>query len=252
MSSFRKFNKTKTLPKGTRLATNGQVLTSTGIASFDELLGGGFPTGRVMLVKHDRYTSYGTLLLKYFIAQGVMFEQDICVVSMDASPDTIMQELMGVVPSKAPPAPPSEEKSTRAMGQMRDRMNIAWRYEHLPTINPTLGSQRTTTFCHTFDVTRKLDAEHLSKASIYLIGREQVKQNSMESVLELLHERISLAQYKDGKMLRIAIHMFASPFWRNREVRIAHVENIPILAHLANQNSRYQYCDYADYSCLSL
>jgi elongator complex protein 4 len=252
MSSFRKFNKTKTIPNGTRLATNGLVLTSTGIASFDELLGGGFPTGRVMLVKHDRYTSYGTLLLKYFIAQGVMFQHDICVVNLDASPDSIVQELMAVVPSKTPAEAPAEEKTTRAMGQMRDRMNIAWRYEHLPTINPTLGSQRTSTFCHTFDVTKKLDVEYLSKASIYLIGRDQTEQNSMDSILQLLNERIGLPQYKDGKVLRIAISMFASPLWKNREVMWIHVESIPVLARTSNQDSKYQYCDYAHHPCLSI
>lgn len=57
---------------GTRRSTNtSSILTSTGIASLDGILGGGVPLQTVMMVREDRLTGYARLMLKYWICQGL-------------------------------------------------------------------------------------------------------------------------------------------------------------------------------------
>lgn len=58
---------------GTRVsAYNSAVLLSLGIASLDDLFGGGLPVGALLLFEEDDGSSYARLLLKFWIAQGLV------------------------------------------------------------------------------------------------------------------------------------------------------------------------------------
>jgi elongator complex protein 4 len=136
--SFRRFA-SENQPVGTRISVhNGQTLTSSGVASLDELMGGGIPLGRILLLKQDNFSGYSNLLLKYFIAQGIALKHEISLVSLDNSPMELLSELMRVVePSISDNdeeyVPPIQRGVGRTLGSLRpnssEKMTIAWRYE---------------------------------------------------------------------------------------------------------------------------
>ncbi|KAG0379178.1 Elongator subunit elp4 [Mortierella sp. AD032] len=157
MSSFKKRvpSAQASLPAGCRLsAYNGQVLISTGVPSLDDILGGGLPVGTILLVQEDRQTSYGQLLLKYFLRQGIVAGDKCVVVSGDESPEAIVRSLMGIAGEESLESQIQQgvdnrddedeerrqrrKKAAAASGgaaddedSEQDRLTIAWRYSGL-------------------------------------------------------------------------------------------------------------------------
>ena len=182
--SFRRVNK-KQYPTGTRISTsNGQTLTSTGVASFDDMLGGGLPLGSVLLVKEDRFTKYAQLLLKYYLAQGVALGHECSLTHFDGAPEEMMNDLMGVVENKASTTVEEDDQDFvsgmvgvaggRVMGALRktdDRMKIAWRYQGLNTFSSAISSGTSTslrTYCHNFDLTKRIAPKLLESIRVSL------------------------------------------------------------------------------------
>ncbi|KAF9351767.1 Elongator subunit elp4 [Mortierella sp. AD094] len=159
MSSFKKRvpSAQTSLPAGCRLsAYNGQVLISTGVPSLDDILGGGLPVGTILLIQEDRQTSYGQLLLKYFMRQGIVAEDKCVVVSGDESPEAIVRSLMGIAGEESSSSQvqqgvdnndDDEDSGSRRRKKLggsgsgassvddedseQDRLKIAWRYSGL-------------------------------------------------------------------------------------------------------------------------
>ncbi|KAF9082250.1 Elongator subunit elp4 [Mortierella sp. AD031] len=157
MSSFKKRvpSAQASLPAGCRLsAYNGQVLISTGVPSLDDILGGGLPVGTILLIQEDRQTSYGQLLLKYFLRQGIVAGDKCVVVSGDESPESIVRSLMGIAGEESSESQVQQgvdnrddedeerrqrRKKTASSGgaagddedSEQDRLTIAWRYSGL-------------------------------------------------------------------------------------------------------------------------
>ncbi|KAJ3321474.1 hypothetical protein HDV06_004143 [Boothiomyces sp. JEL0866] len=242
MSGFRRTsNKVKHAPLGTRASThNGQILTSTGVASFDEILGGGIPLGRTILVKQDRYTGYSNLLMKYFIAEGVELSHDIIYITLDSNPEEFILDLPSTVENKAATeieedsdyVPSKQSIGLRNMGALRsierdkDKMSIAWRYQSLPKVSDSFSNSSKTmsTYCHTFDLTKQIDKSALAKANISLINKETLESaengtNPYEKLLALLKFQLQQSTYSckqsNSKVLRIGISSVASINWED-------------------------------------
>ncbi|KAI8805438.1 Elongator complex protein 4 [Cladochytrium replicatum] len=114
-------------PFGTRPSLHASVpLVSTGIASLDEVLGGGLPLGNVLLIKEDRITGYSSLLLKYFIAQGITLDglpnthggHHMLVASSDNDPNELLEGLMGLASDQYPSS--KMEKGTTGGAKAQD------------------------------------------------------------------------------------------------------------------------------------
>ncbi|KAA1065490.1 hypothetical protein PGTUg99_026567 [Puccinia graminis f. sp. tritici] len=77
---------------------NGVPTASTGIASLDDLLGGGLPISSSFLIDEDEDGGYGKLILRYSIAQGIVSKQHLIVVgsSLDegGDPEKIIDRLI--------------------------------------------------------------------------------------------------------------------------------------------------------------
>ena len=160
------------------------LLTSSGVPSLDYLVGGGLQVGSLVLLHQDQTTSYGHLLLQYFMAQSVVAEHGLLLVSADRPPLSLLDQLMA--PASGYRATSSRATTeiaemqqpdpavSRQPGRIRaapvgdrgsdDAMKIAWRYQGLPQVSSSLGGSanpNTASFCTTFDITKKWSKAHL-------------------------------------------------------------------------------------------
>ncbi|XP_052548426.1 elongator complex protein 4 isoform X4 [Tympanuchus pallidicinctus] len=77
---------------GTRPALrHGRLLISCGVPSLDCVLGGGLAVGTLLLIEEDKYGVYSSLLLKYFLAEGVVCGHDLFVASAQDPPANILK-----------------------------------------------------------------------------------------------------------------------------------------------------------------
>ncbi|XP_069479648.1 elongator complex protein 4 isoform X3 [Ambystoma mexicanum] len=143
---------------------NGQLLVSSGVPSLDHIIGGGLAVGTLLLIEEDKYNIYSQLLLKYFLAEGVISGHSLFVGSAENNPKDILQEL---------PAPSlddlhkgkSDPEEISASKPSQESMKIAWRYQNLPKVSVnTVTSSR---FGHYYDVTKTMSPEMLQSSQCH-------------------------------------------------------------------------------------
>jgi elongator complex protein 4 len=155
MSSFkRKANarQTNTLLGTRKLQTaSSTVVTSTGIPSLDDILGGGLPLSCLLVtLAPDPHSSYAQLVQKYFTAQGLVSGQDVLIVAEDGR--SFAQECMWMPASQSSAStvsyqgdPELENESTK------EKIVIAWRYEKLKQFQTTSNEYVSSHTCHSVD-----------------------------------------------------------------------------------------------------
>ncbi|KAH9251311.1 hypothetical protein BSLG_000789 [Batrachochytrium salamandrivorans] len=308
MSSFTSFRSNRLQPGGgdrtgristssvpaTRIsAQNGQTLTSTGIPSLDDILGGGMPLGSLLLIKEDRFTGYAMLALKYYLAQGLASQHDVLFASACTTNNTnndvhlgnsvdsgsssvqgidpIFEDLMAVVKPSSSTTTSSvsadheqdndasgdfvplisglvrPHQASRTFGALRsggressstpptlpsqpqvsDQLDIAWRYQSMPKYSSTPStnyqSSSGSQYCHTFDLTKRIDPEVLACSSILSYDGTTLSadspnmyRNLLANVKAAIADRCSSIATNPSKpptLLRIGIRSFASPEW---------------------------------------
>lgn len=133
---------------------------STGLPSLDDVLGGGLPLSCLLLViAPDPHSSYGELVLKYFVAQGLSSRQNLCIIDPFAT-----EFVKGVMWHPRSSSYPITSPSTSAPGEgtgtegqsgpieargidedkaSKDydrKIKIAWRYEQMKQFQTTIGA----------------------------------------------------------------------------------------------------------------
>lgn len=235
-SSFRRANAapSSSLPTGSRLSsTNGSILTSTGVASLDELFGGGLQLGSLILLKEDRCTTYAKVLLKYFIAQGMVLKHGVFVASSSPAEtsEMVVKDLMGVVEGKIEDSDDGDSSnlpgsgSGRLLGQTRrgedagDRMKIAWRYQNLPQFSSGLGganplrpgmppsasspsspSAPSSPYCHVYDLTKKMSPELIQSNIENMTCLNLDAQDPYQKLFTDIKKKIHQGGYHAGKV----------------------------------------------------
>lgn len=154
MSSFKRkgsaaASTVRQLPAGTRASTTSPNVAyiSSGIASLDDVLGGGIPLGSVVVIlAPDVHSSWGSLLQRYFIAQGLVLNQHVAVVADRDGATALVNGCMWL--------PPSREGNTGSTGASNieddeaagaeEKIKIAWRYEKMQQFQTTVASSSST------------------------------------------------------------------------------------------------------------
>ncbi|KIL86877.1 elongator complex protein 4 [Fusarium avenaceum] len=150
----------KSLAPGTRPSPlDGRLTTSTGTQSLDQLLSGhaGMPMGTSLLVEEAGTTDFGGVLLRYYAAEGLVQGHQVHLLGFG---DAWRRELPGLG------SPDGAKKNAKSSSSSDEKMKIAWRYEtlgqrNIPTRDsqaPTSPGQVTSTFCHGFDLTKRLES----------------------------------------------------------------------------------------------
>uniref|UniRef100_A0A671T4L2 Elongator complex protein 4 n=1 Tax=Sinocyclocheilus anshuiensis TaxID=1608454 RepID=A0A671T4L2_9TELE len=128
---------------GTRPSVqNGQLLVSSGVSSLDYVIGGGLAVGTLLLVEEDRYDSYSHMLLRYFLAEGVVCGHELFLASARDHPDEIVQELPSPIVDDVAGMKISEGQSQPSDPENPDTMKIAWRYQNQPRVQPFTMDQQ--------------------------------------------------------------------------------------------------------------
>lgn len=168
-----------------------------------------------MFVEEDKYGLYAKIMLKYFMAEGVVTSQPLLVASQNVEPSQFVSELPAVINDTAP-----QMEVPNVDGQMR----IAWRYQNMKIVDssPT-GSQA---FGHFYDLTKSMQQEFLKDANVTNWQKSNVEERSSifentayTDLLCTIQETLENGQYflsqapEKRKILRIAIHSVGSRLW---------------------------------------
>ncbi|XP_049574388.1 elongator complex protein 4 [Syngnathus scovelli] len=230
-TSFQKKTRNKLLSiPGTRLSVqNGQLLVSTGVTSLDYLLGGGLAVGTVLLIEEDRYDSYSRMILKYFLAEGVVCQHQLFLAAAQDHPNDIFQELPDPILDDVVMHKPADPPRLSCDPQDSfDAMKIAWRYQNLPKVQSVLASS--SRFGHYYDVSKTMEPEMRQAAKCHhFYHSEHPSQPSathspvlepyaalLKSIEEVIsREGFSVAapMTQSRNILRIGLHSLGSPLW---------------------------------------
>jgi elongator complex protein 4 len=140
MSSFKRKGSSKPVQgyPGTRIlpGSTQTLLTSTGIASLDDVLGGGLPlTCSLVIAAPDVHSSYGELVLRHFVSQGLLSGHRVCLIG--GSEDELERFVRGCMwlPKDFQSNVNDDEEDE---GKGDEKVKIAWRYEKMKQFKTTV------------------------------------------------------------------------------------------------------------------
>lgn len=213
MSTFRrKTSKTVDLLAGTRASSFSSctVYTSSGIASLDDILGGGLPLScSLLVITPDTHSSYGELVQKYFISQGLASGQKVYVV--DEEPEQFVSKCMWSSNGAPSPAEDNDDMDTT---DHEPKVTIAWRYERLKRFQTTVSTPQPSAddFCRAFDLTQRIPGPFLDQATkssqLVLLNASRDSRRLIDVIAESLG-----ASSPDAVPIRICIPLLGSPGW---------------------------------------
>ncbi|KAK5649780.1 hypothetical protein RI129_000809 [Pyrocoelia pectoralis] len=193
---------------------NGQLLLSSGIPSLDELTGGGFPVGSVVFIEEDEQCTYAKILLKYFLAEGVVSGHSTFIASQDTSTNSIMQELPDVMSFDPEP---DLDKIGNDM-----EMKIAFRYRNLSTSEKPKELQ----IGHFYDLTRFMPRNTIESSDVTYwskrndtYGPDTFSNSDYHCLLEDIKNKIQSGHFsvtdkvQQRSILRVGLHALGSPMW---------------------------------------
>ncbi|KAJ6627209.1 Elongator complex protein 4 [Mycena sp. CBHHK59/15] len=185
------------------------AVISTGVPSLDDILGGGIPLScSFVLTAPDLHSSYGELVQKYFVAQGLASRQHVCIIgSLD-----FVKECMWL-PAGASSSLPDADEPPHSEHQ---KIKIAWRYEQMKQFQTTVASQSSSAEpCRTFDLTCRIPESVVTEAlqsgqlSVVEIRGESCGRPATVRALE----KLALMLEAQDTTLRICVPALASPHW---------------------------------------
>ena len=199
-----------------------QLLVSTGTPHLDTLLGGGLPLGSLLMLQEDSGGSYGKLLVRYFLSEGLVHNHGLLAVQGGG------REILSALPSV-------EEKGEEGKKGKEDeeKMKIAWRYQGQTN---TKGESTTALRSHTFNLLKTVSKEVVEKADAMSVNLEDLesigegwKGSKYCTLLNSIRARLSQGfmlegkEVPPGKVLRIGISSLGDLGWGRREDSCVHL-----------------------------
>ncbi|KAH9460165.1 hypothetical protein Pst134EB_008359 [Puccinia striiformis f. sp. tritici] len=208
---------------------NGIPTASTGIASLDDLLGGGLPISSSFLIDEDQHGGYAKLMLRYSIAQGIVSNQNLIVIGSSieegGGPKKIIERLMSLDQSDEPEDLSSsdnlklstegssattssdyqkqnitsdavdqrdedEDDEENADKVKSQRMKIAWRYENLGHHHAESESIYQQSRCHSFNLSKTMRLSTEQRSRIDCIDVNELEKENLLSTLLLQIQKI--------------------------------------------------------------
>jgi elongator complex protein 4 len=267
MSSFKKKGGAKTPAfhsyPGTKPspASSSTIITSTGIPSLDDILGGGLPLSCSMLIlAPDLHSSYGSLVQKYFVAEGLASGHRVIVV--DSDPEGFVHDIMWYPKSYATVESSSsrgtrngldseDEEKTKDKDQ---KIKIAWRYEQMKQFQTSVESpslyvslifvleqgitehmehsfrnRSSEGYCHTFDLSMRIPnsvIEAVLQAGKLICLKIARRADQPYEVLCRLSETLKSKEVENTP-IRVCIPSLGSPFWGSLTSQVISNVSVP-------------------------
>ncbi|PUZ59817.1 hypothetical protein GQ55_4G073200 [Panicum hallii var. hallii] len=202
---------------GVKLGPNGVVFVSSGIPDLDRILGGGFLLGSVVMIMEDTDAPHHLLLLRCFMAQGVVHKQPL----LFAGPMKEPRLFLGTLP--APVSSSKEDGRHRAMGvgpssdgRANDEgLRIAWQYKKYFGDEKTSRAEHKDNkkeFSNDFDLRKPLERHLLNGQNIECVSTQEI--DTLSNLQDRCSAFLSKLPRKDGGSLtagRIAIQSLCAP-----------------------------------------
>ncbi|KAM3183068.1 hypothetical protein ACTXT7_011074 [Hymenolepis weldensis] len=184
-----------------RLISQGCFVTGSGIPVFDNLLGGGLILGGSTLFIEDYHGTYIKYFVRLYVAQGLLYHHNICLMSPTEKIDSFLLGLPGVHKPDAEP------------DFLEDKMTIAWRYQNLPSSRISTGSKHS--LSEEFDMSKNLDADSTIRASKSIPSEFKIDPFSSlgDNLRKVLNHVESIAKNENSHCTRIVIDSIGSPLW---------------------------------------
>ncbi|GLV31994.1 uncharacterized protein CBL_07753 [Carabus blaptoides fortunei] len=209
---------------GTKLSVNNtQLLISSGIPSFDDIIGGGLAVGTVTLIEEDVTATYSKLILQYFLAEGVVSGHSAFVGSQEFNSSALINTLPAVIDT-------DDSSSVPISTGNDEKLTIAWRYQNIPTSQP----KQVRKFGHFYDLTKTMDPSSIASADIKSwTYSEQSSTFSYAFVNPAYHDllqsiKLTIDQggfgLKSGShrsILRVALQSIGSPLWLANDYKVS-------------------------------
>ena len=201
---------------------SNQLLTSTGTPHLDSLLGGGLPLGSLLLLQEDSGGSYGKLLVRYFLSEGLVHNHALLAVQGGG------REILSTLPS-------IEEKGEvgKKEKEADEKMKIAWRYQGQSN---TKGETTTGSRTHTFNLLKTVSKDVVDKADTSHINLEDLetsekgwKGSKYAALLSSIQANLGQGFMLEGKevppskVLRLGIISLGDLGWGAREDASIHL-----------------------------
>lgn len=193
-----------------------QLLTSSGIPSIDTLFEGGWPLGSVILIQNDPeqecLTNYTRLLLKYFLAEGVVQHHDLFYGGPEALGST---HPISLLPQKVETSPP---KALQTSHEAEDHLQIAWRYQNQ---GPNNASIQPIEVKHHFNLNKLMDPVDLEQCQRHIWDGHgtNIGDNYFHNLLARMRATLKAESFSTHpsihakNLLRIGISDLDSPWW---------------------------------------
>ncbi|KAL8171019.1 hypothetical protein V2J09_022823 [Rumex salicifolius] len=194
------------LSPGLKPGPNGTIFVSSGIPDLDKILGGGFCLGSLVMVMEDPEAPHHMLLLRNFMAQGLIHNQPL----LYASPSKDPRGFLGTLPS---PLVSKDDKSCTHGTEQDKNLRIAWQYKkYFDGNQQTLESREAKQeYCTEFDLRKPLEKHTLAGKRIECISTQDC---TIDNLLEGCSAFIGHGSRHETSVScsgRIAIQSFCAP-----------------------------------------
>ncbi|XP_066600500.1 elongator complex protein 4 [Prorops nasuta] len=200
---------------------NAQLLSSSGIPSLDNILGGGLPIGSLFTIEEDPNGTYAKVLLKYFMAEGIFYKHSLLIASLDNDPVQLALGIPTAVTDAVREKVPSQNSQ-------EDKMKIAWRYQNMKMVDA--ANENDCNIGHSFDLRKTIQKDLIYNSGITLWPNSDLNtqsitfnnpayENLLFHVRKLIHDKqfSTSTTSRERKLLRITIHSLGSRLWVSDE-----------------------------------
>uniref|UniRef100_A0A0E0ACB9 Elongator complex protein 4 n=1 Tax=Oryza glumipatula TaxID=40148 RepID=A0A0E0ACB9_9ORYZ len=161
---------------GVKLGPNGAAFVSSGIPDLDRILGGGFLIGSVVMIMEDSDAPHHLLLLRSFMAQGVVHKQPLLFAGPMKEPRLFLGTLPAVASSKEDGRQRGMGAGTSSDGRTSDEaLRIAWQYKKYFGEEKTSHAEHRDNkqeFSNDFDLRKPLERHLLNAQNIESLKKE--------------------------------------------------------------------------------